>query len=77
MRRVDLIGQTFGQWTVDAKDPSPTAANRATYWLVTCTCGTERSIRSENLLSGRSWRCRSCMMKERHAKTQKCSVSPL
>lgn len=69
MKRVDLTGQKFGEWTVDAKDPAPSVASRSTYWLVTCSCGTESSIRSNELLSGRSVRCR------RHNRNQPRPVS--
>lgn len=80
MIRVDLTGQTFGQWTVDAKDPCPSARNRATYWLVTCTCGTESSIRTSDLVSGRSIRCKKCyhksLAKPKPVNLQKAPIRP-
>jgi hypothetical protein len=62
----DLTGQRFGNWTVDVRDPSPpppTHGSRPVYWLVTCDCGNEGSVRSSDLLSGHSKRCRECSLK--------------
>lgn len=56
----DLTGLIFGQWTVEGKDPEPTTTSRHTYWLVVCTCGSEGSVRTTDLLTGTSYRCKEC-----------------
>lgn len=62
----DLTGRRFGHWTVECRDPSPpppTTAARPAYWLVTCDCGNEGSVRTHDLTSGHSTQCRECGIK--------------
>lgn len=53
-----LTGQVFGRLTVLSKaQPFPPKAK--TYWLVRCECGSNRIVREDNLLTGRSTSCKS------------------
>lgn len=56
---INLIGQTFGHWTVTA--PALPARNREARWLCRCACGTERIVSSYKLRTGESQSCR-CRM---------------
>ena len=58
-RRQNLTGRTFGRWTVirEAADRSRADAGQRRYWLCQCSCGAEREIRGENLVSGQSKSC--------------------
>lgn len=57
--RLNLVGHTFGRWTVIA----PAAAYRQaagrpqTRWLCRCECGTEREVSTGNLRSGLTTSC--------------------
>jgi hypothetical protein len=67
---VDLTGQVFGQWTVDCRDPDPGYTpsglkRRGAWWLVTCFCGTENSLRTDTLVRGKSQQCSNCYREER------------
>jgi hypothetical protein len=62
MVRVDLTGQRFGRWFVEAKDPNPTRTSRHVFWLVVCDCGQEGSVRTGDLLTGHSKGCRECYL---------------
>lgn len=63
----DLTGQRFGKWLVEARDPCPDGASRAVFWLVLCDCGYEGSLRTSDLVSGHSTRCRNCYFAEKGA----------
>lgn len=47
----DLIGKTFGKWTVLSK------AEKTNYWHCKCQCGTERDVFRGNLTQGMSKSC--------------------
>lgn len=55
----DLLGREFGRWTVIGRDIE--GSKRKTSWFVRCKCGTETSLSSAELRSGRSKTCRRCM----------------
>jgi len=55
---IDLTGKRFGRWLVEARDPLPTSRNN--YWLVTCDCGNEGSVRYSELVSEHSTQCSRC-----------------
>lgn len=58
--RKDLLGQTFGRWTVTAYAGS--GASGAT-WCCVCSCGTVRRVNAGSLLSGASSSC-GCLNRE-------------
>lgn len=60
-----LVGQTFGEWTVLAKDPTKRGYNKV-HWLCRCTCGQVRPVQTSNLVKGASTRCRSCSNRATH-----------
>lgn len=51
----DLTGQTFGEWTVLARDLNYTKGH--SHWLCKCSCGEVRSVDSNSLRNGRSTSC--------------------
>lgn len=51
----NLIGQKFGRWTV-LEYKGVNKHHNAT-WLCECVCGTKRTVRSGDLMSGRSKSC--------------------
>ena len=51
--RLDLIGQSFGQWKVI----SLSHVDKVTYWLCRCECGTERPVRGAALTRGSTIGC--------------------
>lgn len=53
-----MIGQTFGQLTVEA--PGPTATGRKLTWICSCACGAVVQARGTSLRTGVTKRCRSC-----------------
>ena len=52
MKREDLVGKTFGYWTVTGDDPE----NRKRM-MCRCVCGTEKSIGRQELRQGKSKSC--------------------
>lgn len=54
MRKENLIGQSFGYWTV-IKDSD--MINGHTAWTCRCKCGTIRSVLRQSLVSGASQSC--------------------
>lgn len=56
MKKINLAGQTFGQWTVVKEDVSIIAKKRI-YWLCHCKCGVERSVAGTSLTSKISTSC--------------------
>lgn len=52
--KLNLIGQRFGRWTVI--EPAENK-NGLTMWLCRCDCGTEKTVRTSHLKSGRSKSC--------------------
>ena len=58
----DITGQKFNYWTVISFSHKA-ESNNAGYWNCKCKCGTERSVRSYALTSGKSKSC-GCLQKE-------------
>ena len=52
----DLVGRTFGKWTVLEKSPNR-PKNGHTRWICRCSCGTIREVDGGHLLGGRSTSC--------------------
>lgn len=59
MKRIDLVGKTFGRWTVLSTAPR----TYQTMWQCRCTCGVERAVSGANLTSGHSTSC-GCLREE-------------
>lgn len=59
MRKIDLTGKKFGQWTVVklSKRPSTPSLSKPLYWECQCSCGNIRIIPSHNLRCGRTKSC--------------------
>lgn len=53
--KIDLTGQSFNEWTVLGE--SGLTGSGGIKWLCICSCGTERSIPSDALRSGKSRSC--------------------
>lgn len=56
----DLTGKRFERLVVIGRDPDGGPANspkRKCYWKVRCDCGSEKSVRSDSLTSGRILSC--------------------
>jgi hypothetical protein len=66
--RLELTGRRFGHWTALGRSA------RRCGWLCRCDCGTERSVISSDLLSGRSSAC-GCTRRTRrsHGHTARAS----
>lgn len=54
-KTVDVLGQTFGRWTVVSRQGSN--ARNAALWLCVCECGQQRLLPSDTLRSGASKSC--------------------
>ncbi len=54
----NLIGMSFGQWTVLIE--APDSAPKKVRWTCRCACGTERSVQAGSLLNGSSKTCGQC-----------------
>ena len=54
-KTTDLVGQTFGYWTVI--EPADTNVHQSKRYLCRCRCGTERVVVASNLLKGLSKSC--------------------
>jgi hypothetical protein len=52
-KKLNLIGQKFGRWTVLEYDNS----KKQTYFFCRCECGSEKSVYSGNLVRGKSISC--------------------
>lgn len=59
----NLLGKRFGKLTVIERDTSKTS-ERGIYWITRCDCGTIKSIRSTNMITGRTVSC-GCYNKEK------------
>lgn len=53
----DLIGKTFGDWTVLEKDIDKSKEKKVSYYKCKCSCGVERSVNGNSLLRGKSQSC--------------------
>lgn len=59
MKRLDLVGKTFGRWTVTELAPR----TYQTMWRCVCVCGVERNVSGANLVSNKSTSC-GCFREE-------------
>lgn len=55
MRKIDLVGQTFGRLTVIGS--APNTRKGGARWLCHCSCGKEVIVRSETLRNGMTKSC--------------------
>ena len=58
LKSENLIGKTFGDWTVLSLDGIRDNFNK--YWLCRCSCGNESIVRGASLLGERSKKCGTC-----------------
>jgi hypothetical protein len=66
MQLKNLTGQQFTDWLVIGKQP--VIWQGVTYWMAQCQrCGTEKEVRSRDLVSGKSTNC-GCVKREKLAK---------
>lgn len=61
--RLDLTGQTFGEWTVLRKSDK-THPKGVKFWVCQCSCGAISEIPTGNLRAGNSTRCQKCAHKK-------------
>jgi len=57
-----MVGKKFAKWTVLVQVPHK--KDRHTRYLCECSCGRAKEVTKHALQSGKSSRCRSCIMKE-------------
>jgi len=57
-KRPNLIGKTFGEWTVLQKGGVCPGGQRR--WVCRCSCGREVEVKTHSLLHQESTRCRQC-----------------
>lgn len=55
----NLSGKKFGSLTAIERVETPPGAHNA-YWLCRCDCGKHLIVRSDNLVTGHTQRCREC-----------------
>ena len=55
MKKLNLIGKNFGNWTVIERDYK--IDKKRTYWICKCSCGAERSVAGTSLTKGISTSC--------------------
>jgi len=60
-KKLKLIGQHFGQWTVLKEMLS---RNGMSYWLCECSCGEIQVVRGTALVQKKSSKCKICATKE-------------
>ena len=61
---VDLTGQHFNRLTVLGRDMTkPIGAGKSAYWLCQCSCGNQKSVRTDKLRNGDTQSC-GCLSKE-------------
>lgn len=66
MKRLDLVGQTFGEWVVIGpigKQQGFTKAGKSVTrlgWLCECSCKKQSWVTTQNLRNQQSTRCRDC-----------------
>jgi hypothetical protein len=61
-RTTEMIGRSFGRWTVLERRPSP-HSDKKIYWLCRCECGAEGVIAGVTLRKGDSTSC-GCFQRE-------------
>ena len=61
-KKINLLGQQFGRWTVIAEAPSKHTSYGRTLamWTCQCKCGTIKDIAANDLKAGKSTQCKSC-----------------
>ena len=65
---VDLTGQQFNRLTVIRRDMTkPVGAGKSAYWLCQCSCGNQKSVRTDKLRNGDIQSC-GCLSKETRTK---------
>lgn len=57
MDTTNLIGERFGRWTVIGFAENTSKTSRGRRWFCRCDCGTERVVKAQSLLSGKSKSC--------------------
>jgi hypothetical protein len=60
----DLVGKTFGEWTVLRVSLKKKKPNGGMYYFCKCSCGTEKEVGAESLRNGKSTACVSCGRKK-------------
>jgi len=55
----NLLGQTFGSWTV-IRRAKQINRKRGAYWFCRCSCGATRSLTAGTLRHGKRSKCRKC-----------------
>lgn len=65
IRRHDLIGQIFGEWTVLSLDEERSKNTNGTFWWCKCSCGEIVSVYAGSLTTGESTHCTSGVHKSR------------
>lgn len=63
-RKINLINQRFGRWTVLKECEE--RKNKSIYWYCRCDCGVERNVRGGDLKAGKTLSC-GCLQRERAA----------
>lgn len=63
---IDLTNKQFGRWTVVSKAPTTRTAKGVSVvkWIVNCSCGNQKQVRTANLVNGSSTSC-GCITTER------------
>lgn len=64
--KINVVGKTFGFWTVKRESPFKTSTGHLQYWCE-CVCGNERLIQRANFVSGASQSC-GCKKVEKQTK---------
>jgi len=67
----NLLGKSFGKWTVIAQSESR-YGGRA-YWNCKCECGIEKEVSGQSLIDGRSTQCTKCSPRDGGLKHGGCS----
>lgn len=73
--KLELLGQTFGKWSVIERLGPIMPHTRRVYWLCRCTCGTERPVWGIDLRRGGSLSC-GCETNVRHGHTRGGKIRP-
>lgn len=60
----NLIGQSFGRWTVEAFVGAKSPNSGHIYWSCRCECGRTQDVRGTKLLNNHSMQCERCNRKE-------------
>lgn len=64
----NLKGKVFGEWTVLSRAPNKL---RRIYFNCQCSCGTQKIVYANNLTSGKSKHCTSCLRGTHHMSNTK------